>query len=163
MRRRKFLASISAPLILVKSGAGFMGQVQPVPQTGRIKHGVTRGVFPNWSLEDCCRQAAQLGVKGFDFIDNPADWPLLKKYGLTLSMYRLDFGGGRSEGRAPQAPPGWNAVALKEAQGDYLMAMHAAIDRTEENGIPNILLQAGSRSASLSYEQGADNAVAFCS
>ena len=38
------------------------------------------------SLEDCCREAAHLGIKGFDLI-GPSDWPLLKKYGLVPSMY----------------------------------------------------------------------------
>src|SRR5258708_7695059 len=78
MRRRDFLPALLAPVALAQS---------PVQRKGRIKQGVTRGVFAReMSLEDCCREAARLGVKGFDLI-GPADWPLLKKYGLTPSMY----------------------------------------------------------------------------
>lgn len=43
-------------------------------------------------LEDCCREAARLGIKGFDLID-PADWPTLWNYGLVPSMYPLGPGG----------------------------------------------------------------------
>jgi hydroxypyruvate isomerase len=167
MRRREFLASMSAPVVLAKSGLSFRNQqaAQPVPQTGRIKQGVTRGVFgggqPEPTIEYCCREAARLGIKGFDFIDNPADWPLLKKYGLVLSMYRLEYGGGLSGPRGPEGPQGWNAIGTKDQSGEFQAAVHAAFDRAAANGIPNILLQTGTR-ASVSYEQGADNAVAFC-
>ena len=47
---------------------------------------MTRGVFGRGvALEDCCRQAASLGIEGFDLV-TPADWPLVKKYGLVPSM-----------------------------------------------------------------------------
>ena len=65
----------------------------PPPRKGRIKQGVTRGVFARGAaLEDCCREAARLGIKGFDLI-GPADWPTLKKYGLVPSMYPGGPGG----------------------------------------------------------------------
>ena len=90
------------------------------------------------------------------------DFPLLRKYGLTGSMYRVSYGGGISGGRPPDGPPGWEAIGMKEAMGGYLTALHEGIDVAAANGFPNIILMAGARSASLSYEQGADNAVAFC-
>src|SRR4051812_24174991 len=211
MDRRQFFAGVGAtlPASLITSSA--WGQqaaphpATPVKRNGRIKQGVTQGVFGrngNMSLEDTCREAARLGIKGYDFVDDPADWPMLKRYGLVLSMYRLDYprwkdgalgrgtvpaapaagrgpatpvvsngaapptGGGRgaSGGRGGGAanPPGWNAINQKEATGECLTALHAAIDIAAANGIPNIILLAGSRVPGLSEEQGADNAVAFC-
>jgi hydroxypyruvate isomerase len=136
----------------------------PVRPEARLKQGVTRSVFaPSSSFEDCCRDAARLGVRGFDFVNNPADWPILKKFGLALSMYRLDFGGGQrgGGGRGAPGPPGWNAINQKEATGTYLTALHAGIDQAAENGIPNIILLSGTRRP-LTDEEGADNAVAFC-
>jgi hydroxypyruvate isomerase len=181
-----------------------------VKRNSRIKQGVTQGVFGRSApLEDTCREAARLGIKGYDFVDDPADWPMLRKYGLELSMYRLDYprwkdgalgrgvmpaaqtGGGRgiatpaepsavaaaSPAPAPgggrgasggrgggggASPPGWNAINQKEATGEYLTAFHSAIDLAAANGVPNIILLAGSRVPGLSEEQGADNAVAFC-
>jgi hydroxypyruvate isomerase len=117
---------------------------------------------PNRPLEECFRLGAELGIKGFDFIANPVDFPLLRKYGLTGSMYRVSYGGGISGGRPPDGPPGWEAIGMKEAMGGYLTALHEGIDVAAANGFPNIIMMAGARSASLSYEQGADNAVAFC-
>src|SRR6478609_1478280 len=93
MRRREFLGALSVPLLV--GGAVVTGQQTqptaappPPPKLkGRFKQGVTRGVFGRGAtLEDSCREAARLGIKGFDLI-GPADWPTLKKYGLVPSMY----------------------------------------------------------------------------
>ena len=78
--------------------------VKPAPRRGRIKQAVTRGVFTARAVgapagrgagpqpgamdfEEMCRQAARLGIQGFDLIREP-DWPMLKKYGLVSSMLR---------------------------------------------------------------------------
>lgn len=168
MRRRDFLGSIgmAAPSALLATAWRAQAKTEePVKRNGRFKQGITRGVFgqgdPAPTVEYCCREAARLGIRGCDFFDNPDDWPTLKKYGLTLSMYRLEYGGGLSGARGPQGPPGWNAIGTKDATGQFELAVHAAIDRAAANGFPNILLQAGPHNV-LSYEEGADNAVAFC-
>jgi sugar phosphate isomerase/epimerase len=166
MNRRNFLVSlpvVASSVSLARAQSATTGA--PVTaKTGRIKHGATRQLFgANRPLEECFRLGAELGIKGFDFIANPADFPLLKKYGLTGSLYRVSYGGGISGGRPPDGPPGWEAIGLKgEGTAPYLTALHEGIDVAAANGFPNILLQAGARSATLSYEQGADNAVAFC-
>jgi len=167
MNRRDFLASLPVvavvPSVTVARAQGVAGGDRPPSGTSRIKHGATRQVFgPNRPLEECFRLGAELGIKGFDFIANPVDFPLLRKYGLTGSMYRVSYGGGISGGRPPDGPPGWEAIGMKEAMGGYLTALHEGIDVAAANGFPNIIMMAGARSASLSYEQGADNAVAFC-
>ena len=57
---------------------------------GRLKQCVTSGVFVRGtSLEDGCKLAASLGIVGYD-LKGPADWPTLKKYGLTPTMYLRD-------------------------------------------------------------------------
>ena len=152
------LSSLS-PAAARRAGA----QTQAGGKTMRIKHGATRQLFgANRPLEDCFRLAAELGFKGFDFIANPVDFPLLRKYGLIGSMYRVSYGGGISGGRPPDGPPGWEAIGMKEAMGGYLTALHEGIDVAAANGFPNVITMAGARSATLSYEQGMDNAVAFC-
>jgi hydroxypyruvate isomerase len=133
---------------------------RPISGAGRLKQGVTRQVFGNESLAACCRLAAALGVRGFDFIGDPNDWPILKLHGLTMSMYRLDYGGGISVGRSPPGPPGWHAIGAKEAQGEYLQALFQGVDVAAREGFPNVIVLAGSREG-MSYQQGADNAVAF--
>jgi len=207
MRRRDFLTTVGVGTPFALSSISRAAQqTQPVKGNGRVKQGVTQGVFGRGSiLEDTMRAAANLGIKGYDFVDDPADWPKLKQYGLVLSMYRLDYprwkdgaagrgvmpafgrgpgaggptpagapasaapaaGGARNPaaaagGRGQMSAPGWNAVNQKEAAGEFMAAVHAAIDVAAANSVPNIILLAGNRVEGLSEEQGADNAVAFC-
>jgi hydroxypyruvate isomerase len=156
MRRRSFLAA-AVSLAATRAAVGL--ELTP-PKTGRLKQGVTRQIFADRSLEDACRLASSLGVRGFDFICAPQDWPVLKRHGMTMSMYRLDYGGGISAGRSPAGPPGWNSIGMKEAQGEHLREMLAAIDIAAREGFPNIIVLAGSKQH-MSYEEGADNAVTF--
>src|SRR5438105_14341048 len=113
MRRRDFAPVIAASLLTAPHRAS--AQILK----GRIKQGITRGVFAReMSLEDCCREAARLGIKGFDLI-GPADWPLLKKYGLVPSMY-------------PQGPGGTIAEALNTSSNHARLeaSLRAAIDES---------------------------------
>jgi hydroxypyruvate isomerase len=139
--------------------------------TGRLKHGMTRGSLgPNKSTDQFCRDAAELGVKGVDFI-LPDEFPVLKKYGLVCSMYRPIWNEPEpgkppapvpSGGRGAAGPPGWNAMGMKEAMSVYLPRIREAIEIAAANDIPNVIIVAGARSAALSSEQGLDNSVAFC-
>src|SRR5438067_12056749 len=127
MRRRDLLPALAASAALAQTNT-------PVQRKGRIKQGVTRGVFGrDMSLEDACRAAARLGIKGFDLI-GPADWPTLKKYGLVPSMY-------------PSGPGGTIPEALNRTENhDRLRPLlHAAIDEAAANGVPNIITFSGNR------------------
>ena len=160
MERRAFLGAVAAPLIIGRGAsqthASSTGaEVQRAPRKGRLKQGVTRGVFARsgLSLEDMCREAAKLGIEGFDLI-GPADWPLLKKYGLTPSMYP-----GGPGGTIPVGP------SHKTEHARLLPLMHKAIDDAAANGVPNIIVLTGQRTipngATVSDAEGADNCVAF--
>jgi hydroxypyruvate isomerase len=80
MRRREFIGTVGlgAPLALASIATAAQADA-PVKRNGRIKQGITSGVLRGLSFEDSCREAARLGIKGYDFIDDPADWPTLKK------------------------------------------------------------------------------------
>ena len=143
MRRRDFLPALAAPVALAQSPA-----VPSLPRKGRLKQGVTRGVFAReMSLEDCCREAARLGVRGFDLI-GPADWPTLKKYGLTPSM---DQGPG---GTIP------DALNRRENHERIEKSLREGIDLAAANGVPNIITFSGNRRG-MPDAEGADNCVAF--
>jgi hydroxypyruvate isomerase len=157
MERREFLGAVTASLVAgattVPSGQAAPGaQVMPPPppaRKGRIKQGVTRGVFGRGAvLDDACREAARLGIKGFDLI-LPADWPTLKKYGLVASMY-------------PGGPGGSIPVALnrKENHDKLSGLMHPAIDESAANAVPNIICFSGNRNG-MADAEGADNCVTF--
>ena len=157
MRRRDFLGAVTASLV---AGASATAAQTPAsvpapaaapapPRKGRIKQGITRGVFARGtSMEDMCRDAARLGIKGFDLI-GPADWPTLKKYGLVPSMY-------------PGGPGGTIQVALNRKENHERLAglLHPAIDEAAANGVPNIITFSGNRNG-MADAEGADNCVAF--
>ena len=160
MERRAFLGALTAPLI-VAGASGAQTQTPtppvpaaapstvPVPRKGRLKQGVTNGVFGRGAVfEDNCREAARLGIAGYDLI-GPDRWPILKKYGLVPSMY-------------PGGPGGTIADALNnKANHDRLRPlMHAAIDDAAANGVPNIITFSGNRKG-MADAEGADNCVAF--
>src|SRR6266404_7563408 len=147
MRRRNFLQTVAlAPLALAQAA---QNAAPAAILKGRFKQGVTRGVFArNATLDDCCREAVKLGIKGFDLI-GPADWPTLKKYGLVPSMY-------------PPGPGGTIPDSLNRTENHDRLekSMHAAIDEAETNGVPSIITFSGNRKG-MADAEGADNCVAF--
>lgn len=150
MQRRAFLGTVAASLAAVRSSFA-QGAATPAPRKGRIKQGVTRGVFGRGrALDDSCREAARLGIKAFDLI-GPADWPTLKKHGLVPSMY-------------PGGPGGTIPVALNKTANHARLEplMHAAIDEAAANGVPNVITFSGNRDGQDDRE-GADNCVASLS
>ena len=148
MDRRLFLRTVAAPLALAQVGVGAQGSA-PVARKGRIKQGVTRGVFARgMSLDDACREAARLGIKGFDLI-GPADWPTLRKYGLVPSMYPLGPGGAIAD-----------ALNRKENHAKLEASLRAAMDDCAANAVPNIITFSGNRRG-MPDAEGADNCVEF--
>jgi hydroxypyruvate isomerase len=163
--RRHFLGAIAtlAGAAAVKAaGAQALGKTYPVfpPLQGRLRQGLTPNLFES-SIEDTCRMAVSLGIQGLDFVSNPGDWPILKKYGLTMSLLRVDHGGGKSTpGRPPEGPPGWNAIGTPDQGGAFAAALSDRIDAAAANGIPSIIVTCGSR-ADIGYDDGKRNAINF--
>src|SRR5262245_38588124 len=148
MNRRDFLVAVSAPIALAQIPVAAQTGARPTRQ-GRIKQGVTRGVFARGApFEDCCRDAARLGIKGFDLI-GPPDWPMLRKYGLVPSMYPLGPGGTIAD-----------ALNRKENHAKLEASLRAAIDECAANQVPNIITFSGNRRG-MADPEGADNCVAF--
>ncbi len=111
----------------------------------------TRGFAREMSLEDCCREAARLGIQGFDLL-GPADWPLLRKYGLTPSMY--------PPGPGSSIPDALNRTE-NHARIEPLMRADA-IDESAAAKVPNIITQHSEHDRKdMGDRTGADNCVAF--
>ena len=143
MRRRDFWPVLACSAAAAQtSGQG--------EQKGRLKQCVTRGVFGRggMSFEDTCREAAKAGCYGYDLI-GPAEWPMLKKYGLIPTMY-------------PPGPGGTipDALNRKENHAALEKSMHAALDEAAANGAPSIITFSGNRRG-MGDAEGADNCVAF--
>src|SRR5262249_5983909 len=149
MRRREFLPALGTAFVSTT-----LAQQTPKAK-GRLKQGVTRGVFPRgMELEETCRIAADLGISGYDLI-GPKEWPTLKKYGLTPSMY-------------PGGPGGGIGDALNRLDNHERLEkmMHEALDEAKASGVPNIITFSGNRmnrrdNRSMPDTEGADNCVAF--
>ncbi len=117
-------------------------------RTGRLKQCAMRQNFdPKMPFEEMAKAAANLGMWGFD-LAGPNDWPILKKYGLVPTMGNT--GGVNFE----------DGVIRPEIHEKLEKSVGAMIDQLAAAGCPNIITVAGQKRG-MSYEQGADNAVAF--
>jgi hydroxypyruvate isomerase len=118
------------------------------PRKGKLKQAVTGGVFGRGTpFEVQCWEAARIGFQGFD-LHGPADFPMLKKYGLIPSMVP---GGG---GTIPVA------LNRKENHDRIEKEMNALIDVSAENACPDLITFSGNRKG-MSDAEGADNCVLF--
>jgi hydroxypyruvate isomerase len=95
-----------------------------------------------------CKEAAKLGVTGFDLI-KPEDWPTLKKYGLTPSMTPPPFVGTIKDG-----------INRKENHDRLEKSTREIIDRAAAAGCPNVITLSGLRHG-MPDEEGAANCVLF--
>src|SRR5438477_724811 len=146
MTRRSFLPAAGASALAI---AGAAGATPAAARKGRLKQAVTRGVFgPKISkdLEECCKMAAELGVKGFDLI-GPQDWPTLKQFGMLPTMVP----GGTS------IPEGTNRI---ENHARMIPLMREAIEKAASAGAPDVIALSGARKG-LPDEKGIENSVIF--
>ena len=112
---------------------------------GRIKQSVARWCYNKFSVEDLARESARIGLKGMDLIE-PADWPLVQKYGLVPAMAP---GGG-------SIADGWNR---KENHAKLVEQFRDKIERAARAGVPNVIALSGNRRG-MSDAEGMDNVVA---
>jgi hydroxypyruvate isomerase len=131
-------------------GATALAAQTPAPKKPLFKQAVCRGCFRRpgtpMTMDESCRLAADLGVKGFDLI-GPADWPTLKKYGLVPTM-------------VPSASGIRDGVNRKEFHDKIVPGIIQSINQAAEVGAPNVIILSGERRG-LSEEEGLDNCVAF--
>jgi hydroxypyruvate isomerase len=149
MRRRDLLLSLVTVPIALSEAPVLRAQQAAARLRGRIRQGVTQGVFARGtSLEDGCREASRLGIVAFDLI-GPNDWPTLRKHGLVPSMYPLGPGGTIAD-----------ALNRKENHVRIEQSLRAAIDEAARANVPNIITFSGNRRG-MADTEGADNCVAF--
>ncbi|MCE5308838.1 MAG: TIM barrel protein [Acidobacteriales bacterium] len=144
MNRRSFLHAAAgvAPAALVTPVVA-----QTVTRKGRLKQAATRGCFGRGkTMEEVCAIAARLGLKGIDLV-GPADWPVLKKYGLQSTM--CPGGGKLSEN-----------INHKENHAALEPQYREAIERAAAFGAPNVIALSGNKRGIADME-GLDNTVAF--
>jgi hydroxypyruvate isomerase len=152
MIRRTVLKTLtSTALTLPVLTDSFARSMQPEPTEptlalkGRINHAVCRWCYSKISLDDLCKAAADMGIKGID-LTGPAEWPTLKKYGLTCSM---------PQGAGKGIPDGFNDPKFH----DELVASYEAIfPKLKEAGLTSVICFSGNRRG-RSDAEGMDNCV----
>jgi hydroxypyruvate isomerase len=132
------------------AGAGLVGPAalaQTAPAAGgggHLKQSVSRWCYGKMPLDELCKQAKAIGLKGIDLLDEP-DWEIAIAHGLEVAM--------------PNGPSGikdaWTDPANHEAlckKSFELFPKLAAL------GIRNMILLSGNRKG-LSDEEGLNNCV----
>ena len=147
MQRREFLISSFAAANLAAI------QTKPAPpRKGRLKQSVMGSVFPqnfSMSFQERCKLLASIGYQGYDLV-NAQQVPILKDNGLTPALMT---------GTGTGFP---NGLIRKELHDKFEAAFHEGIDLCAQVGCPNLIAIPGERRG-MSYEEGADNAVAILS
>jgi hydroxypyruvate isomerase len=138
MTRRKVFQAIAAaaavPLAPAAPGSA-----------GRLKQSVCRWCYSKMSLDDLCRNAADMGLSGIDLVDQD-EWPTVRKYGLVPTV---------TQGKA-SIPDGWNR---KESHDRLAEEITARIVRAAEAKVPNVITFSGNRKG-MSDDEGKANCIA---
>jgi hydroxypyruvate isomerase len=151
MLRRDFLttsALAAASVASAQTTSTMAIPSTPIKRKGRIKQGCMRVNFaPGTAFDDMCKMAASVGIVGVD-LTGPKDWPTLKKFGLISTC--------SSAGPISME----DGFIRKEKHDQIEPGIREAIDTISAAGYPNMVAVGGQRKG-MSYEQGADNVVAF--
>jgi hydroxypyruvate isomerase len=153
MERRQFLfSSFAAAGMAAVQGQAAVQRPAAAPPRGRLKQSVMSSVFPmgfNPSFEERCKLLASIGYLGYD-LANAQQIPILKDNGLTTPLMT---GTGTSFTQG---------LIRKELHDKFEEEFHKGIDLCAQVGCPNLIALPGERRG-MSYEEGADNAVAILS
>jgi len=119
-------------------------EAQPA-QGGRLKQSLARWCYRSIPLDDLCKAAARIGLKGIDLV-NHEEWPTVQKYGLVPAMTP-------GAGTIPKA---WNR---RENHDALELEMRENILLASKANVPNVITFSGNR-AGLADEEAKDNCVA---
>ena len=151
MKRREFLAT-SAAAVVAAANANPLSAQAPIKRKGRLKQSLFRTVFGQntpglTTFDEQCREAARLGVYGFDLVGQQ-DWPTMKKYGLVPTLGGMNFA-SLTDG-----------LVHKEQWPEIEKKLREEADQCAAGGCRGIITFAGQKK-NLTFEQGMDLTVEF--
>ena len=117
---------------------------------GRINHSVCKWCYGKIPLEEFCKASKEIGLASVELLQ-PADFPTLRKHGLTCAMVSnptVDGLGGIERA--------WNRV---EHHDKLVPAYERQIAAVAEAGMQNLICFSGNR-AGLDDEKGLENCAA---
>lgn len=138
MTRRSILKTAAASMTAAAMHSA------PTQPKGRLKQSAARWCYQKMSIEELCRQGAEMGLSGID-LAKPEEWPTIQKYGLVSSMVYS----------AGTIPDGWNR---KENHDRLEKEMREGIERAAAAKLPNVITFSGNRRGQ-SDEEGKENCI----
>jgi hydroxypyruvate isomerase len=147
MRRRSFLKtglSAGTGMLLARSvsDAHSAPTARPAPDSP-IKHSASKWCYSDHSVEELAKAGTEMGLHSIELLD-PADWPAVKKHGLTCAMAN----GPAMDEYGIQK--GWNRKTHQEA---LIPLYEEYIPKVGDAGLPNVVCFSGRREG-LSDEKG---------
>ncbi len=140
MNRRTALKATGAALL----SSAITHAAEAPAYKGRLKQSVARWCFKDMSLDDLCRNGAEMGLHGIDLVTYE-EWPTVQKYGLTPAM---------TPG-AGTIPDCWNR---KENHPRLQKEMQENIARAAAAKVPNVITFSGNRKG-INDEEGKQNCI----
>lgn len=116
-----------------------------LPLKGRVNHAVSRWTYGDLSLEELCLLVKSLGFSAIDLV-GPADWPLLKKHGITASM---------CNGAELNLEDGW---CDPKFHPELIKRYRQHIDLVADAGYQNLICFSGN-ARGMNRQQALENAV----
>src|SRR5215204_609332 len=148
--RRTAVRRITATAVFAAATAASVRAAEaatPEKLKGRIHHSVCKWCYGKIPLEEFCQSSKAMGLSSVELLQ-PADFPTLRKYGLTCAMVSnptIDGLGGIERA--------WNRV---EHHDKLVEAYERQIQSVAEGGMQNLICFSGNR-AGLDDEKGVEN------
>ena len=117
----------------------------PTPRRGRIHQSVSRWCYQKIALDDLCKAAVQMGLKGIDLLQ-PDEFEVPRRYGLICTMGYVGGGDIRK------------ALNRLENHDAIEAALRKNVPLAAKAGVPNVITFSGNREG-MSDEEGARNTV----
>ena len=154
--RRSFIRVSAAAVVATAALAQRLSAVdEAVGEKGVIRHSVCKWCYPKVSLEDLCLAGKEMGLSSIELLQ-PADFPTLKKHGLSCAMVSNPTAKGADGNAIGGIERAWNRPEhhdlLVEA---YEPQIHAVADA----GFKNLICFSGNRDK-MDDETGMKNCAA---
>ena len=117
----------------------------PTPRRGRIHQSVSRWCYQKIALDDLCKAAVQMGLKGIDLL-GPEEFEVPRRYGLICTMGYVGAGDIKK------------ALNRLENHDAIEAALRKNVPLAAKAGVPNVITFSGNRMG-MSDEEGARNTV----
>src|SRR5919107_4736488 len=147
--RRSALKKLAATTATAVAGSSLLNRISAAENAvddqlkGIVNHSVCRWCYESIPLDDLCKAAKNIGLTSIELV-GPAEWPTLKKYGLTSA---LPWGAGLGITKGFNDP---------QYHAELIKSYEEVIPQAAAAGFKQIICFSGNRNG-LDDEQGIKN------